>query len=425
MDSVTEHGAQADPPEVDELISRLEFELSRSGSANGSASPGIAPLAARTEAERLAGVTADRPYLYKPGPVGRVRGLVLIPLKFVLRKLMRWYVEPLAVDQRAFNASVLRLSDSLFERIEAVAQTSTQAVEASMKASTRATQTVASDLERLGAAQAEANQRVSTLADELDDRLVRVERRPSGEPRPGAAPAARPAPAASAAPAFDYFAFESRMRGPRSLILERQRQYVDAFRDAAPVLDVGCGRGEFLALLAEAAVEARGVDLDADMVAFCRAEGFDVTEGDAIAYLEGLDEASLGGIFAAQVVEHLEPGPLTAFLDLAASRVRPGGVLLLETINPLSLFALRNYFADLTHAQPLIPETLSMLVKQAGFGEVEIRFQNELGEEQLLEPVELPPDPRFDDARRALEANRARLNEVLFGPQDYALVARR
>jgi len=418
MDSVTEHGAQADPPEVEELISRLEFELRRSGSANGSAGPGIAPLAARAEAERLAGVTADRPYLYKPGLVGRIRGVVLIPLKFVLRKLMRWYVEPLAADQRAFNASVLRLSDSLLERIEerfeTVAQTSTQAI-----------QTVAGDLERLGAAQAEANQRVTTLADELDDRLVRVERRPAGEPRASGAPAAAPTPATSAAPAFDYFAFESRMRGPRSLILERQKQYVDAFREAAPVLDVGCGRGEFLALLAEAGVEARGVDLDADMVAFCRAEGFDVTEGDAIAYLGGLEEGSLGGIFAAQVVEHLEPGPLTAFLDLAASRLRPGGVLLLETINPLSLFALRNYFADLTHAQPLIPETLSMLVKQAGFGEVEIRFQNELGQEHLLEPVELPPDPRFDDARRALEANRARLNEVLFGPQDYALVARR
>jgi SAM-dependent methyltransferase len=215
------------------------------------------------------------------------------------------------------------------------------------------------------------------------------------------------------------------MRGPRSLILERQQQYVDTFREAAPVLDVGCGRGEFLALLEEAGVEARGVDLDADMVAFCRSEGFDVEQADAIEYLGRLDQESLGGIFAAQVVEHLEPGPLTAFLDLAASRLRPGGVLLLETINPLSLFALRNYFADLTHAQPLIPETLSLLVKQAGFGDVEIRFLNELGEQQLLEPVELPQDARFDDARRALEANRARLNEVLFGPQDYALVARR
>jgi SAM-dependent methyltransferase len=411
---VTEHGVQADPPEVEELISRLEFELSRSGSPDGRAGQAIAPLAARAEAERLAGVTADRPYLYKPGLAGRIRGIVLIPLKFVLRKLMRWYVEPVAADQRAFNASVLRLSDSLHQRIETVAETSA-----------RGAQTLAVDLERLGAAQAEANQRVTTIAGELDDRLVRVERRPAGEARQSAAPAPAPAAASSPAPAFDYFAFESRMRGPRSLILERQRQYVDTFREAAPVLDVGCGRGEFLALLEEAGVEARGVDLDADMVAFCRSEGFDVEQADAIEYLGRLDQESLGGIFAAQVVEHLEPGPLTAFLDLAASRLGPGGVLLLETINPLSLFALRNYFADLTHAQPLIPETLSLLVKQAGFGDVEIRFLNELGEQQLLEPVELPQDARFDDARRALEANRARLNEVLFGPQDYALVARR
>ena len=411
---MTEHGVQADPPEVEELVSRLEFELSRSGSPDGRAGQAIAPLAARAEAERLAGVTADRPYLYKPGLAGRIRGIVLIPLKFVLRKLMRWYVEPVAADQRAFNASVLRLSDSLHQRIETVAETSA-----------RGAQTLAIDLERLGAAQAEANQRVTTIADELDDRLVRVERRPVGEARHSAAPAPAPAAASSTAPAFDYFAFESRMRGPRSLILERQQQYVDTFREAAPVLDVGCGRGEFLALLREAGVEARGVDLDADMVAFCRSEGFDVEQADAIDYLGRLDERSLGGIFAAQVVEHLEPGPLTAFLDLAASRLRPGGVLLLETINPLSLFALRNYFADLTHAQPLIPETLSLLVKQAGFGEVEIRFLNELGEQQLLEPVDLPQDPRFDDARRALEANRVRLNEVLFGPQDYALVARR
>jgi len=200
---------------------------------------------------------------------------------------------------------------------------------------------------------------------------------------------------------------------------------VDEFRDAAPVLDVGCGRGEFLTLLGEAGIEARGIDLDSDMVAFCRSEGLEVEEGDAIAYLDGLEEGSLGGIFAAQFVEHLQPGPLTAFLGLAASRLRPRGVLLLETINPLSLFALRNYFADLTHAQPLIPETLSLLVKQAGFGEVEIRFKSELAEQQLLEPVELPSEPQFDDARRALEANRARLNEVVFGPQDYALVARR
>ena len=410
MDSVTEHGAQADPPEVEELISRLEFELSRSGSANGSAGPGIAPLAARAEAERLAGVTADRPYLYKPGLVGRIRGVVLIPLKFVLRKLMRWYVEPLAADQRAFNASVLRLSDSLLERIETVAQASAQA-----------TQTVAGDLERLGAAQAEANQRVTTLADELDDRLVRVERRPAGEPRPSAAPAAAPTPATSAAPAFDYFAFESRMRGPRSLILERQKQYVDAFRDAAPVLDVGCGRGEFLALLAEAGVEARGVDLDADMVAFCRAEGFDVTEGDAIAYLGGLEEGSLGGIFAAQVVEHLEPAYLTNLLEAAFDKLRPGAPIVLETINPACWFAFfESYIRDITHVRPLHPDTLSYLLTAHGFQEVTVRYSAPYPERDKL--VRVSGEGVVEDA---INANADKLNALLFTHMDYAAIGRR
>ena len=81
---------------------------------------------------------------------------------------------------------------------------------------------------------------------------------------------------------------------------------MDDFREAAPVLDLGCGRGEFLGLLREAGVEARGVDADADMVAFARGEGLDVEQGDALAALEALDEGSLGGIFLAQVVEPVE-----------------------------------------------------------------------------------------------------------------------
>jgi len=411
---VTEHGVQADPPEIDEIISRLEFELGRSRHAGGTdgATP---PLAARAEAERLAGVTADRPYLYKPGPVGRIRGLVLVPIKFVLRKLMRWYVEPVAADQRAFNYSVLRLVDALSERVDgAVARAATLEAEVARLESGRS---------RLEAEVNALRDQLGTAVEELDDRVVRVERRPAGAPARAAA-APREAAPLDEIP-FDYFAFESRMRGPRALIAERQRAYVDDFRDAAPVLDVGCGRGEFLALLAEAGIEARGVDLDADMVAFCRGEGLDVEHADALTYLEGLDESALGGIFAAQFVEHLRPGPLTAFLNLAGSRLRPGGVLVLETINPLSLFALRNYFADLTHAQPLIPDTLSLLAKQAGFAEIEIRFLNEPEDAQRLEPVELPSEPSFDRARRALDSNRARLNEVVFGPQDYALVARR
>ena len=191
------------------------------------------------------------------------------------------------------------------------------------------------------------------------------------------------------------------------------------------MLDIGCGRGEFLVLLREAGIEARGVDRDADMVAFCRAEGLDVQHADAVEYLAGLDDESLGGVFAAQLVEHLRPPSLVRLLELAAAKLRPGGVLVAETVNPLALGALKNYFADLTHAQPLVPETLVLLARQAGFQRADVRFLNEPPPEERLRPVELPPEPAFDGARVALTANVARLNDVIFGPQDYALVARR
>src|SRR5262245_23925209 len=322
MAHVTEPPLQADPVPIDRIIDRLEDELRRSRRVDGS-SP---RLSARAEAERLAQVSADRPFLYKPGLAGRIRGYVLIPVKWVLRKLMRWYVEPVAADQRAFNASVLALADSLTERIE----TSRQTADARMDQIAQAV------------AQGESETRattgsLSTRLAEHDDRLVRVERRPAA-PVAGQPLAPQAATRTPAAPPFDYFAFESRMRGPRELIRDRQREYVDDFRDAGPVLDVGCGRGEFLSLLAEAGIDAKGVDIDPDMAAFCRGQGLDVEEGDALAYMEGLDEGSLGGIFAAQFVEHLEPGPLTRFIALAAKRLRPGGVMVLETINPLSLF---------------------------------------------------------------------------------------
>jgi SAM-dependent methyltransferase len=194
------------------------------------------------------------------------------------------------------------------------------------------------------------------------------------------------------------------MRGSTVEVRARQAVYVQEFRDAAPVLDVGCGRGEFLQLLGEAGIEARGVDADADMVAYARGEGLSVEQADALAHLDALPDGSLGGVFAAQVVEHLPPAALVRLLELAAAKLRPGGLLVAETINPLSPLALRNYFADLTHAQPLVPETLALLVRGAGFVQVETRFLNAPAAPEELEP---------------------RAAEILFAPLDYAIVARR
>ena len=356
------------PEEIDvaALFERLREELRR-GAVQGD-SRGAEFASTRALAERFWPVTAERPA--GGGPKGAV--------KRFLRKLMRWYVEPLAADQRVFNDSVLKLVDALSERADAASG---------------------------------AREQAERLVRELQERLERLERRaPAGSAGPPAPVTVAAQPAAAAIP--DYFAFESRMRGSTDSIRERQRCYVDDLRAAAPVLDIGCGRGELLGLLREAGVEARGIDADADMAAYARGEGLDVEQADLVEYLGRTPDGSLGGIFMGQVVEHL-PGPtLAQSLGLAAAKLRQGGVLIAETINPLSPIALRNYFADLTHAQPLVPETLELLARQAGFAETEIRFLNEPAE-RLTEP----DDP-------VIAANVRRLNELLFAPLDYALVAR-
>ena len=355
------------PDEIDVavLFERLREELRR-GTVDGDKRDAEF-ASARALAERFWPVTAER------DAGGGPKGLV----KRALRKLMRWYVEPFAADQRVFNDSLLKLLDALSERADAAAA---------------------------GREQAEL------LVRELEERLVRLERRGSGGGAPPTAVTVAAQPAAASVP--DYFAFESRMRGSVESVRERQRRYVDDFRGSAPVLDIGCGRGELLLLLREAGVEARGIDADADMVAYARGEGLEVEQADVIHYLEGIEAGSLGGIFMGQVVEHLPAATLVQALRLAASGLRAGGVLVAETINPLSPLALRHYFADLTHAQPLVPETLELLARQSGFAKTEIRYLNEPAE-RLTEP----DDP-------VIAANVRRLNELLFAPLDYALVAR-
>ena len=167
-----------------------------------------------------------------------------------------------------------------------------------------------------------AGEGATRLVAELEERLTRLERRERGVGAP-ATVAAQP----SAAAIPDYFAFESRMRGSTAAIRARQQVYLDDFRAAAPVLDVGCGRGEFLELLRDAGVEATGVDADADMAAYAQGEGLDVVQADALAHLAALPDGSLGGIFASQLVEHLPPAVLYRLLELAVAKLRPGGLL--------------------------------------------------------------------------------------------------
>jgi glycosyltransferase involved in cell wall biosynthesis/SAM-dependent methyltransferase len=170
-----------------------------------------------------------------------------------------------------------------------------------------------------------------------------------------------------------YRDFEDLFRGPEKMIRDRQEVYLDLVAGFAPVFDAGCGRGEFLDLLKEKGVERRGVDIDPTMVARCREKGHDeVEEGDLLECLEGLEEDSVGTVFSAQVIEHLDLARLQRLLELSLARLRPGGLFIAETVNPHSPAALKSFWVDPSHRQPLFPETMLALCQLAGFSAADV-----------------------------------------------------
>ncbi len=181
-----------------------------------------------------------------------------------------------------------------------------------------------------------------------------------------------------------------------TIFVSGSTQYVPLFEGASDVLDVGCGRGEFLDLLRENGITARGVDLNDEMAAVSRERGLDATAGDALdAILQAQPDGSLGGLFAAQVVEHLEPDYLMRFLDAAYHKLRPGSKIVLETINPACWFAFfSSYIRDITHVRPLHPDTLQYLLRASGFQNVERPLQRTVsGRIETAESVGLGAAP--------------------------------
>jgi O-antigen chain-terminating methyltransferase len=230
------------------------------------------------------------------------------------------------------------------------------------------------------------------------------------------------------APALDsykYVGFEDQFRGSRDTIRARFESYLPLFEGATDVLDVGCGRGEFLDLLASRGVEGRGIDLNHEMVEVCRGGGLNVTEADAVGYLAALPDASLGGIFSAQVVEHLQPGYLLRFLELAFHKLRPGSRLVLETLNPACWVAFfESYIRDITHVWPLHPETLKYLVLASGFTTAAVEFRSPVSEHDRLQRISVAPAASADVAELAEMVNRNvdKLNARIFTHLDYAVV---
>jgi 2-polyprenyl-3-methyl-5-hydroxy-6-metoxy-1,4-benzoquinol methylase len=220
---------------------------------------------------------------------------------------------------------------------------------------------------------------------------------------------AMPGPPAQKKIAIDWLRFADNFRGPEDQIREHQKRYIARFTGATGILDLGCGRGEFLDAAREAGIEARGIDQSEECIGVCLSKGLKAERAELFAHLESLPDLSLGGVYCSQVVEHLPPERLPDLINLLAKKLNHGALLAIETPNPecLAIYA-SHFYLDPTHTRPIPARLVGFYLEEAGFTNLEVEW--------LSPAVESMP---------ALAELPEAVRKEFFGALDYAIFGRK
>jgi O-antigen chain-terminating methyltransferase len=206
-----------------------------------------------------------------------------------------------------------------------------------------------------------------------------------------------------------YAELEDNFRGTHEEIKERFRTYLPHIKSLVtdrPIVDLGCGRGEWLELLKSEGHQALGVDTNQVMLDRCRARGLDVVENDALKYLRGVPDNSLGAVTGFHIIEHLRVDLLVSLLDEIVRVLQPGGLVLFETPNPENVLVGSNFFyLDPTHRNPVPSLLVKFLLESRGFDRIEVMNLHAWDQARIGGKNELT----------------ARFNELFYGPMDYAI----
>jgi len=327
---------------------------------------------------------------------------------------IRQVLRAIQEDMRAVQSQLQRTVDGFDEKVAAQSRDFDEKVAAQSRAFQRAQQSNRGLREQISAAERKLR-RIIHAIEHAAPPPGRPETTPSDEP------CVHPLRELELESEFDYAGFAERFRGSQQEVRDRQRSYLKYFEARTNVLDIGCGRGEFLELLRENGIKGRGLDLDLDMVLLCREKGLDVARVEALAYLGALPDDSIDGIFAAQVIEHLHPQQIIELVRLCHRKLAPGTVLILETPNPACLMVFADsFYRDPSHVRPIHADTMEFLFETTGFHEIELKFSSPVHPALTI--------PRLHTAGADVEQfNQGieRLNALLFGFQDYAVIGRK
>ena len=382
-------------------------------------------VASQTEMNQLGSVRSHQivnshlPIGWPVMPKGLIPKIIAYAQK-LSRRLLRWYINPLVEQQNVFNAAAA----DLLATLEAQSEEHASAME---KLNGQIAQLV-------GALDPESPDRKSQQST-TELRLQRLESRQGSQQATAVAALSLGSASAVGGGAVDYFLLGALYRNE-----EQTKRWLDDYRDIflalaqdrqkgqasdGPLLDIGCGRGQLVAHLGELGLPAYGIDSDADAVRIGQSLGRNVHLADAFAHLAGLDNNSLAAVVMIQVAEHIEINSLLQMLMLIRQKLAPGGIVLAETVNPTCVFALSNwYLMDPSHRTPLHPQTAKFLLGQAGFHPVQTRLLHPVPESGRLQGL---PTERLEPGLAAMvhvmERNIEQLNNILYGPQDYAVIA--
>ena len=278
-------------------------------------------------------------------------------IKKIIRKVTRWYIVPMMQDQITFNSYAVRVINNLTQQLN------------------------------------EQNEKIKKLEKKEKENDFNM----------------------------DYLAFENKYRGSEESIQKLQEKFVRLYEGKDNILDIGCGRGEFIKTLLNAGKQyVFGMDINPQMVEKCKNEGLSVELKDGVSYLYDNDNLNLGGIFSSQVIEHLKPSQIVKLIRGAYKNLQEGSPLILETINPMALVTqTMAYTLDLTHRQYVHPFTIEMLLKEHGFKKVEFIYSSPV---DIEAPVLKDSDMDSKELEKYNEKIR-RMHEMLFGYQDYAVIA--
>jgi O-antigen chain-terminating methyltransferase len=329
-------------------------------------------------------------------------------LKDIRRHWAEWRVgweQKLQQNEMQFLRSVADLQGAFQHRVTLMDASFREAVKGQHTDFTARLEKTWNDIERM---RLEYERTIYTELRLIRQRMAVPEPLPDGR---GSVTVTEPGPEGtpSGSGVFDYFRFAERFRGSEEYVKAGQQIYLTDFTGRRNVLDIGCGRGEFLGMMRAADIPARGIDLSQESVALCQHKGLQAERADLFAYLTEQPEGSFDGIFCAQVVEHLPPERLTEMIRLAASRLARDGVIAIETPDPecLAIFA-THFYLDPTHTRPVPHPLLIFYLEEFGVGNIEVR--------KLSPAVESMP---------SIGSLPGEFREAFFGGLDYAVIGKK